>query len=524
MNSRTSLTADGIWLRDQLAIAKANARNKHTQDMATSKIYVASSGYMVSSAYEQLRNAAEYTEEHLLLQRAIRRFYKRNISFHEATPRKNLGEELVIELTQAGYLANNTVNKTTATHIDKLILEHYRTYYEFKKHHVGQERSIEWLLDTISVQTEVALNKNPYIEIFANFSYQHYVKVLYKEKLFETDKVTDYEASLYVAIHRALLKSDIATTRNAMIQLYRQSPKNISEYIHFNKKIDEIFASHTTETLTRVVNKHGAPLRIIKRMIDEYPNLNHVLDKQGSFLGLYEDQTHTEYKAIGKKVNRGIIKSIIFLFITKVIVGIAIEIPYDLYITGTIIVLPLVINLLVPPLYMATLKLGLTIPGHANTLALKEYADALLYESNQDFKYAYTRAKSSNSLLASIAYAMMFIVSFGFVTSLLLLAHFEWLHIIIFFIFISTASFLGFRLSRMIQELEIITTKQGIIAVLRDFFYTPFILVGSWLSDKYARMNFATLILDMAIELPLKTFLRLSRQWTRFLSEKRDQI
>ena len=76
----------------------------------------------------------------------------------------------------------------------------------------------------------------------------------------------------------------------------------------------------------------------------------------------------------------------------------------------------------------------------------------------------------------------------------------------------------------MIQELEIITTKQGVVAVLRDFFYTPFILVGSWLSDKYARMNFATLILDMAIELPLKTFLRLSRQWTRFLSEKRDQI
>jgi len=524
MNSRTSLSADGRWLRDQLSLAKANARNKHTKDAAHTKIYVASSGYMVSAAYEQLRNAAEYTEEHLLLQRAIRRFYKRNISFHENKVRKNLGEELVIELTQAGYLANNTINKTTATHLDRLIETHNETCKEFKKHKVGQERSAEWTLDTLSVQTEAALNENPHIEIFANFAYQHYVKVFSKEKLFNTENVPDYEASLYVAIHRALLKSDTATVRQAMIQLYKQSPKDISSYIHFNKKMDEIFASATTETLMRVVNKHGAPLRIIKRLIDEYPGLDDVLDKQKSFLGLFEDQTHTEYKAIGKKVNRGIIKSIIFLFITKVIIGIAIEIPYDLYIAGTIIVLPLVINLLVPPLYMASLKLGLTIPGYANTIALREYVDDLLYDSNQDFKYAYTRAKTSNSFLGNIAYAMMFIISFGFVTSLLLLAHFDWLHIIIFFIFISTASFLGFRLSRMIQELEIITTKQGVIAVFRDFFYTPFILVGSWLSDRYARINFVTLILDMAIELPLKTFLRLSRQWTRFLSEKRDQI
>jgi hypothetical protein len=49
-------------------------------------------------------------------------------------------------------------------------------------------------------------------------------------------------------------------------------------------------------------------------------------------------------------------------------------------------------------------------------------------------------------------------------------------------------------------------------------------LVGQWLSSKYAKINAVAYFLDVAIELPLKTVLRLIRQWTRFLNEKHDEI
>ncbi|HEX6257997.1 MAG TPA: hypothetical protein VFZ48_00795, partial [Candidatus Saccharimonadales bacterium] len=86
------------------------------------------------------------------------------------------------------------------------------------------------------------------------------------------------------------------------------------------------------------------------------------------------------------------------------------------------------------------------------------------------------------------------------------------------------ASFLGFRLSRLVREIEMFAARQNFFDALRDFFYTPFVIIGRWLSDKYAKVNVVTLILDMAIELPLKTILRLSRQWVRFLGEKRDEL
>jgi hypothetical protein len=49
-------------------------------------------------------------------------------------------------------------------------------------------------------------------------------------------------------------------------------------------------------------------------------------------------------------------------------------------------------------------------------------------------------------------------------------------------------------------------------------------MVGQWISRKYARVNIVAHFLDVAIELPLKTVLRLLRQWTKFLNEKHDEL
>src|SRR6266540_3042251 len=86
-------------LRQQLETAKAHDEHIRVQNTSGQLIQVPGTGKAISTAYEQLRNAAEYTEEHLLLQRAIKRFYKRNVSFFGKHSLKNIGEELIVELT-----------------------------------------------------------------------------------------------------------------------------------------------------------------------------------------------------------------------------------------------------------------------------------------------------------------------------------------------------------------------------------------------------------------------------------------
>ena len=72
--------------------------------------------------------------------------------------------------------------------------------------------------------------------------------------------------------------------------------------------------------------------------------------------------------------------SVIFLIITKFIIGIAAEVPYDLFIHGQVMWLPLTVNLLLPPIYMVILRLTLVMPDTRNTRALNREASRILYQ------------------------------------------------------------------------------------------------------------------------------------------------
>lgn len=519
----TPLSPEGVRLQQRLLLARQQIDTWHAENEKATKVHVEGVGTTLSTAYEQLRNAAEYTEEHLLLQRTIRRFYKRNISFFDKRTTKNVGEELVIELTQSGYLQNDTTPKRFIDDIEQLVSSYYDVYWQLRHHKVSMEKASEWTLDILSVATEAIFNKDETLQagVFAEFAQDHYYERFKKH----SDSVSeDYGLALHAAVHRALLKSDQAVVRFALLQKQSNGFDSIKEFVSFQKKIDRLFSSKDTDRLVRLITKNGAPLRILRRLIEEYPEIVSQLHDRVSFVSAFEAQTEKEYKVISKKINRGIVRSIIFLFITKVIIGLAIEVPYDYYILGSIIWLPLVINLLFPPLYMATLKLSMKLPGRANTEALVQYVDQLMYAPEKTRHVIMAKENAQSSVLLNVMYGAMFLIVFSLVTLRLVLWEFSWIHIVIFFVFLSTASFLGFRLSRLIREIEMVATNQGVIAVVRDFLYMPFILVGRWLSDKYSRVNIIALILDMAIELPLKTFLRLMRQWTLFLNEKKDQL
>jgi hypothetical protein len=507
-------------LRTQLLAAR-----QQTRPAKKAVIRVPGIGQSISTAYEQLRNAAEYTEEHLLLQRAARRFYHRNLPFHSHRNLSEIGEELIIELTQAGYLANGTISSETAVTIQALANTYMDVYRQLRKKRVSAEDATDWTLDIVSVRTAELLAPHPELVVFTYFAYEHYLELLPRNKFTDDPaELARYEISLYVATHRALLKSDLATIRTDLITLYERGPENLGSFIQFNRDITAIFQSSLTQRLRRGISKYGAPMRILKRLIEDHPELPEALNNRTVFLALYEQETFQEYKAIRARLNKGLIKSIVFLLITKAIIGIGVEVPYDLATAGTIAFMPLGINLLFPPLYMASLKVGLRPPSLQNAQAIQDYIDKVLFTDELPFKLSFRSMTTSISNLSKLAYGIVFFIPFAITVSILSLLHFNIVQMVIFFIFLSTASFLGFRLSQIVRELEIVVQDLGLVQAARDFFYLPFIVVGQWLSSKYARVNIIGLLLDMLIELPLKTVLRLIRQWLLFLNDRREQI
>ncbi len=511
----------------QLAALLRHARQYQTQlgeqrDQAE-KVHVVGAGGTLTAAYEQLRNAAEYAEEHMLLQRAIRRFYRRLFMTRDTKVLAASGDELAIELTHAGYLANDSVPAATFKEISLLAADYYAAYETLQKNRdVSRKQAEEWTLDVLAVNIEWKINDPSLTTAYLQFVHNHYVSNDTLRSLFST-MPADFEPAVYTAINRALLKVDQAQIRAGLLYRYQVGPADLDRYISVNQQIDDLFESETTEKVYRFVDRRGAPLRILKHMIEEDDTLHETLERQDEFLSHYATQVNNEYASINKRINRGIIRSVVFLIITKFLVGLAIEIPYDYFVLGSIALVPLLINLLFPPIYMVILRMTLLLPGEANTAKLSSQIEQILYGGP---KTELMRKRQANFGIGyNIAYALVFVLVFGGVGYWLYSAfHFELLHLFIFFLFLSGASFLGFRLSRTIREIEAVDSDQNAVTTIRDFLYMPFVVVGRYMSEKYTQVNIVALSLDMLIELPLKTVLRLIRQWGAFISSKKDAL
>ena len=504
-----------------LAAARRYGQQKTTAQQDAERFHVVGVGRTISSVYEQVRNAAEYTEDHLLLQRAVRRFYTRLFLARDEKRIAQSGEDLVTELTFAGYLANDSVTLETTAELSRAAKAYYGAYTKITGQPIRTLQS--WTVDVLAIEADAMLRDYMVREAFEQFVFDHFNASIDTASLYGEVTPKEYELLLFVAVHRALLKSDDATIRWALLRRFEQKPHATAQYRQANEHIDTILVSKQVERLQRLVTKEGAVFRVLWRTISEENETATMMDQPKKFLPFFEDAVNATYEDAERRMNRGVLRSILFLFITKALIGVAIEIPYDLWAHDAILWLPLMVNLLIPPVYMFLLRLTLKLPGSANTRALVAQADQLLY-GETPMSYTAARQSRQYGFIFNTVYALLIIAIFGAASWLLMSIGFSIVHLVIFFIFFSTASFLGFRLSRTIRELETVESGQDGVAMVRDFIYLPFVVVGRKLSESYAKFNIVATLLDMVIELPLKTMLQVMRRWGSFISSKKDEL
>lgn len=496
-------------------------------------IHIQTVGSKLSTAYEQLRNASEYAEDNLLRQRAIRRYLKRVLSFHEHLSTGHFAEELVTELTQAEYLPNDYITKNDLKTISEHIKRYYGAYWQYVKIESNSSKRLkfqEWILDVLSVRCEQVLQSNIRQLSFTHFAFTYLQpKVTIQKLIWAGEKIepNDYSIVLYIAIQRAILKSDAASIRAALLDSYRQDIGLIHNFEAFNAKFDYLFDSKTVAYASRIVSRNGATLRMVYSgfYAHDAPISPQAFKSEDSLEYALRQHIEKEYDALNKRLDKGILRSIAFLLITKSLIGLGIEVPYDILVEGHILWLPLILNLFFPAVFIAISRLTLSTPTGRNTDAVIAHVRYMLYtEDEANNSYAIRTPRATPSAAFNVLYAVMFMAVFAGLSYILYKLQFNIVQGIIFFVFLSTASFLAFRLSNQIREIEEIHLSQGSLALLRDILYMPFIYVGQQISYRYSKVNIVATILDIMIELPLKTVLRLARQWTQFLNSKKDEL
>ncbi|MCL2280588.1 hypothetical protein FWC31_01745 [Candidatus Saccharibacteria bacterium] len=485
------------------------------------KLHIQTTGASLTYLYESLRNASENNGENLLLMQAIRRFFKRTY----LTPDLNLGdigEELITELTLAGYLENDSITLKTISEISQLARDYSHSRSKLLQK-FPREVTDRWTLEPMSAAIEQKLRDHRLNVVFADFAYNHFLNAIDVKAIFD-DQPASYEATLFVAVQQTLLHADPAAIRLSLISRYQVPLGHVAQFAKFNMQVDQIMASPALKKLIHLVDRHGAPLRIALLAASNDDNMTEYFANEQSYSDQYNLAINEAYKSVSKNINRGIFRSVVFLIITKVIIGVAAEVPYDIWAHDKVQWLPLVVNLLLPPLYMIALRLTLLMPTERNSQALNQEITRILFEPMPSKPYMKGRRKTFGTGW-NIAYGALIVAVFSGVAWILInYAEFELVHLIVFFIFISTASFLGFRLSRNIREIEVGDEAQTSVTMLRDFLYMPFVAVGRKINETYARINIVSRFLDMFVELPLKTILSFIRRWGSFLSAKKDDL
>ncbi len=484
--------------------------------------------------YEKFRTAFEYREQHLFLRSAIARFLNRKLRFSKQ--RDNLGGDLLAELIKTRYIKNDTVPISSIHHINYLITQYLRLYnksLEIAKDGEEEDALSDYTIEIMSYDIERMIMPHPKEELFVNFTYADMYSRIGKSKLPEYDDET-YHTALYANIQRQLLKSDMPIMRyHLFYQKYPNWNKNeenlqkaASSFYLFNLSIEKHLTSKLSAKVSKIVRKHMPPFRVLLEVIIDHENPKELLQDRDKLHERIELICRKQYAASHRALKSSIIRSAIFIFLTKATLALLIELPYDRIVEGQIHLVPLAINLTFPVIYMLLLGLTIKVPGKDNTKRMKSEIDRLIRDESLTTKYKIKGQPAKTTLNTAFRYVYLFsfVLSAVGLISLLRYINFNVVAGLFFFVFLSTVSFFGLRISQSAKELLVIDEKQGLIGAIIDFLYTPFIRIGQWLSDKYSRINLFNYALDVFLELPLKSVLRVFEQWVGFIRSKRDDL
>ena len=235
------------------------------------------------------------------------------------------------------------------------------------------------------------------------------------------------------------------------------------------------------------------------------------------------------YQMQKKRLFSRTIRAFAYIFLTKMILGFAIELPYDILTLGHVNSLPLIVNVIFPPALLLAITLSAKFPDKKNTemitQALKEIAG--LSEQRTVFVTQRVQEKKRSPVLTvvfTLLHLALFAVSFGAIIRILQYLQFNVVSGIIFILFICLITFFGVSLRRSVRDFIILKSRPSLTALFFDSFFLPIIQVGRWLSFNISRINIFIFLFDVLIELPFQALVEITEEWFSFLKEKKEDI
>ncbi len=510
----------------------------------TPKINVSEAISRMAFYYEKLRNLVEYKEEHLHRKNAVLRILKRHLVIEAALVEfkpLEIAKDVLIELIRAGYLPNNKIAENKIDEVGSIIEKYLKlkNYSLVRPNLAAKDKKnvSNWILAICACEIEDRLCTNLETQVIISQLYDILVKNIKLPA--GSEFARDKEIQIYLGIHRIYLKYDRDMIEHLLLKYYNadwaeaddEEIKRVAYNLDIIRQaIAEQVANPLGDRVKSIISSYMVYYTILKDVIDDdpvgvYENLR---QDYNTFVAAIKRFCAKRYKVAKTKLRRAAVRSIIYIFLTKMVLAYILEIPASLWLGETVSYFSLFINITFPPFLLFLIVLFTQVPSDANTKKIIEGINQIAFiekEKKEPFQLREpAKRKTGINAVFGTIYAITFFVSFGAVVWFLKQINFSYISILIFLFFLTLVSYFGIRIRRGAREMFIVEHKDNLVNLLVDFFYVPIVAAGKWLNERFSRLNIFAFILDFIIEAPFKVFVEIAEDWTKYVRERKEEI
>jgi len=490
----------------------------------------------VSFWYEKIRAAVDYREEHLLRKAAIYRHLKRFLFIERR--QENMAKYLLRELIRARHLPNDAIPESKIDEVSEVINKYLWLIYKVKKHNF-KKIPAKWINNLIEVcaveiQKNIAPNERDESLRKSMFSFLSNRTELADSDLKEKEK----EMQIFVAVNKFLAKADQPTLFFELFVLHysswlknpssEQLDKIAEEFEQTVREIDAAINHPWQKILSKLCKKMAMVYIILRDVLRaNQGKLKKVFSNKKLLVDAINKAITARQKRVRVKLRRAAIRSIIYVFITKMALAIVLEIPIDYYLGLGLNYVAIATNVLFPPLLMFSIAILIKMPPKKNSDKISQEIEDIVYHQDRKIEFTLRDPKKRSWFLTSlynVVYLLFFFIVLYYIVVGLTYLRFGPLSIVLFIFFLALVSFFGLRIRRPVRDLFVIDKKENVLLLLLDFFFTPFIYLGNWMSEKFSQINVFAMFLDFIIESPFKLIVATTEDLTDFVREKKDDL
>ncbi len=483
-----------------------------------------------STLYEKLRNAIDYRDEHLLRKGAIARILRRRLTLDRKVEDTSI--VLLRELVAAGYLPNASLPESLAQKVATIV----GRYEAVRKCRTGSDSHYAWLYGVTVAELDELFDTTAERRSLSFFMYERLAEsvVLNKGEMDANER----RLQVYIACVRAFQKADADTLSLTLLrgylpewttpELWVAAPQDLAyRLVGVESLIQRQLRHPWSSKFLQTVRPHAVALRALVEAVvkDDGYDLER-LDKEEKFDKAVAEVADKQMVRARERLRSGMLRAIVYLFLTKVIFALALEIPFEALLYGHVDRKTLAVNVALPPVLMLLFGSLIRLPGRQNTDRIVGLVRELMgTEPVPPLRISIAKTRSLGGfLLVGFAYLLMFAISFGAISYLLHRFHFTLVSALIFLFFLCLVSFFAFRLRTNARETVVLRRPERFTTAVIDFFSYPILRAGHYLSTAVSRINILILFFDVLIEAPFKLFLSALEHWFAFMRDRREEI